>query len=329
MVRTTNESTRTVAIALAAGGAVAFAKVGAAIVTGSSALAAEASHSLADTTNDLFLFVAERRGSRGASEQHPLGHGREAYFWALIAACGAFFAGAAFSLRDGINQLIHPSVTSSFAVGYIVLAISAVFDLASFRQSAGQIVRSSRRSSRSVLEESRGTSDAPLRAVFMADAVAVSGDVFAVAALALTQITGSTVPQAIAAVLIGSLLIRINLRLIKRSHDFLVGVWVLTPVSSETRRREITQAIPAAEAARMRAFLSSYPGVTNTRELLVHFVGPRRLWVVARVEIDAGLCCNQVASLVAGIEAGMKRASESVYRVDVVPISVRSVELEA
>jgi len=125
---------RTVLVALGAGFGVALAKAGAAVFTGSSALAAEASHSLADTANDLFMFVAQRRSTRPPTERHPLGHGREAYFWALIAACGAFFAGAAFSLRDGINELLHPSATSSFAVAYVVLAISTVLDLLSIRQ---------------------------------------------------------------------------------------------------------------------------------------------------------------------------------------------------
>ena len=40
------------------------------------AMAAEASHSLADTANDLFLFVAQRRSTRRPDGQHPLGYGR-------------------------------------------------------------------------------------------------------------------------------------------------------------------------------------------------------------------------------------------------------------
>jgi len=44
-------------------------------------------------------------------------------------------------LREGIEELIHPSATSSFAVAYVVLAISTVFDLVSFRRSAGQMAR--------------------------------------------------------------------------------------------------------------------------------------------------------------------------------------------
>ena len=221
-----NDSMRTVLVALGAGVGVALAKAGAAAITGSSALAAEAAHSLADTANDLFLFVAQRRSSRRPDDQHPLGYGREAYFWALIAALGVFVAGAAFSLREGIDELLHPSATSSFAVAYVVLAISTVFDLVSFRQSAGQMARRARRYGREFLEESRVTSDPTLRAVFLEDAVSVSGDVIAFAALLLNQITGSSVPQGVAAVLIALVMIRVSLRLIQRSHDFLVGAWV-------------------------------------------------------------------------------------------------------
>jgi cation diffusion facilitator family transporter len=189
------------------------------------AMAAEAAHSLADTGNDLFLFIAERRSSRPSDDQHPLGYGREAYFWALIAALGVLVAGAAFSLREGIEVLIHPSATASFAVAYVVLAISTVFDLVSLRQSAGQMDRRARRYHRGFLEESRVTSEPSLRAVFLEDTVSVAGDVIAFGALGLNQVTGSSVPQGVAAVLIALVIMRVSLRLIQRSHDFLVGAW--------------------------------------------------------------------------------------------------------
>jgi hypothetical protein len=69
------------------------------------------------------------------------------------------------------------------------------------------------------------TSDPALRTVFTSDLVSVAGDVIALAALALNQITGSSIPQGVAAVLIALVLVRPSFRLIQRSHDFLVGVW--------------------------------------------------------------------------------------------------------
>jgi len=316
-----DDSMRTVLVALGSGIGVALAKVAVAVFTGSSAMAAEASHSLADTANDLFLFVAQRRSSRRPDDRHPLGYGREAYFWALIAALGVFVAGATFSLREGIDELIHPSVTSSFAVAYIVLALSAVFDLVSFRQSAGQMIHRGRRYHRSLIEESKVTSDPTLRAVFLEDAVSLSGDVITFAALALNQITGSSMPQGVAAVLIGLVLIRVSLRLIKRSHDFLVGTWTLTAAAAAGHDADdFTQPLSAADEERVRAFLLAYPGVTAIGEVLVTFIGPGRVWVIARLDIPDDLGGTQVKSLVRGIESGMKRESKNVSRVDVVPI---------
>ncbi len=71
--------------------------------------------------------------------------------------------------------------------------------------------------------------DPTLRAVFTEDAVSVSGDVIALAALALNQITGSSIYQGVAVALISLVLIRVSLRLIQRSHDFLVGAWAGPP----------------------------------------------------------------------------------------------------
>jgi cation diffusion facilitator family transporter len=271
---------------------VGLAKVGAAVFTGSPAMASEASHSL-----------AERRGSRHPDDQHPLGYGREAYFWALIAALGVFLAGAAFSLREGIAELIDPVHTSSFAVIYVVLGISTVFDLLSLRQSVHQMSFLARSANRDLMEQSKVTSDPTLRAVLLEDAVSISGDVITFASLALNQLTGSSIYQGVAAVLIALLLIRVSLQLVRRNHDFLLG-----------------QPITPTDKERVQTFLVGYPGVTSVRQLIVTFIGPSQVWVIARLDIDDGLRGDQVKSLVGGIESALKLQSKDIFRVDVVPI---------
>jgi divalent metal cation (Fe/Co/Zn/Cd) transporter len=200
-----------------------------------------------------------------------------------------------------------------------VLAVSTVLDLVSIRQSAGQMSARARRYNRDFLDEARVTSDPTLRAVFNEDAVSVSGDVIAFAALALNQVTGSSIPQGIAAVLIGLVLIRISLRLVKRSHDFLVGAWVAS-ASPGHHAADFTQPFRPVDEERARALLLGYPGVTAIGQLLATFVGPGQIWVVARIDIDDGLRADEVKTLVRGIESAMKHESEHFYRVDVVPI---------
>jgi hypothetical protein len=147
-----------------------------------------------------------------------------------------------------------------------VLAVSTVFGLVSFRQSAGQLIGRARRHHQDLMDEARGTSDPTLRAVFVEDAVSVSGDVITLAALALNQLTGSSIPQGIAAVVIGLVLIRTSLRLGKRSHDFLVGAWLLppeaagSPAPAASDADDFTQPLRAADEDRIRIFSSATPG---------------------------------------------------------------------
>jgi hypothetical protein len=81
-----------------------------------------------------------------------------------------------------------------------------------------------------------------------------------------------------------------------------------------------TQPLRPVDEQRVRAFVLAYSGVTAIRELLFTFVGPGRIWIVARINIDDGLGSDQVTALVRGIESGLKHEAKEVYRIDVVPI---------
>src|SRR3954467_10195091 len=124
------ESLTTVLVALAANALIGTAKTVAAIVTGSASTLAEAAHSWADTGNEMFLFVAERKSKRPADALHPLGYGREAYVRSMFAAARFFVAGAALSVRHRAQELWSPSPVGSDQYGwaYLVLAISFILE---------------------------------------------------------------------------------------------------------------------------------------------------------------------------------------------------------
>ncbi len=96
---------RTVIIAGAANLFVGIIKLIAGLLSGSSAMLAEAAHSAADTLNQAFLLTSVHRGKRPADPTHPFGYGQERYFWSLLAAFGIFVAGAGFSIFEGILAL--------------------------------------------------------------------------------------------------------------------------------------------------------------------------------------------------------------------------------
>src|ERR687884_493444 len=123
----TGGSRTTVLVALAANAIIAVAKLAGGLISGSTALLAEAAHSIADTTNQGFLLVSLSLSARDPSERQPWGHGRERYLWTFMAAVGMFVAGSLFAVGYGTYELLKgPQEPAGFAVAWITLAIAGV-----------------------------------------------------------------------------------------------------------------------------------------------------------------------------------------------------------
>jgi cation diffusion facilitator family transporter len=296
------ESAATVTFAFFANLLIALVKLAAAILTRSSALFAEAAHAFADTGNGSILILADRRGDRPPDEGHPLGHGREAYFWALLASVGVFITGGLLSIGEGVHALLHPEVIRSFALAYGVLATSLIVESASLWKVHRQLRAEADTLRRELLDHVNVTSDPVTRAVFAEDVVAVSGNLVAIAGVALHQVTGSPVPDAGAAIVIGLGLTVVAYLLASRNRRFLIGEQAPQPL------RE-----------RLGSELLVVPGIDAIEELVVTFVGPRQVQVLARVDVDDTLSGGEVEELVRRSEIALRGASDAVTRVDVVP----------
>jgi cation diffusion facilitator family transporter len=276
----------TVLVALGANVLVAGAKSVAAVVTGSASMAAESAHSWADTGNELLLLVANRRSARPPDLAHPLGHGREAYVWSLLAAVGLFVAGGAVSITHGVNELRAPAPAGDFVVGYVVLAVSFLLEGTSLLRSIGQATPAAEAMHRDLIEHVLATSDPTLRAVFAEDAAALIGLVLAAAGLAAHQLTGSAVPDAIGSIAVGVLLTVVAFVLINRNRRFLVG----------------QEADPRVRAAVLQELLAQRE-VARVTYLWLEVVGPRMISVVGDVDLTGDDIESHVAVRLRALEA--------------------------
>jgi cation diffusion facilitator family transporter len=279
-------SLTTVLIAFAANLLVAVAKSVAAVVTGSASLLAEAAHSWADTGNEVFLVVADRRSRRPRDRRHPFGHGREAYVWSLLAALGLFVAGAAVSVTHGVQELIHPEPATDFVLGYAVLAFSFVLEGISFLRSLRQARPTAEFLERDLIGGVLATSDPTLRAVFAEDAAALIGLVIAGAALGAHQVTGSSTPDAVGSILVGLLLAVVATVLINRNRQFLIG----------------EEASPNVRAATIEALLAE-PEVARVTYLRLEIVGPRLVSVIGDVDLTGDDTESNLAVRLRALEA--------------------------
>jgi cation diffusion facilitator family transporter len=287
-----SDSTLTVLVAFGANFAVAAAKSVAAAISGSASMLAEAAHSWADTGNEVFLLIANRRSARPADDRHPLGHGREAYVWSLLAAIGLFVVGASVSIWHGINQLGAGEQASvrDYAIAYIVLAISAVLEGISFWQSVRQLRAEARRVDRDLLTHAFATSDPTTRAVFAEDFAALIGLLIATAGITMHVLTGVAAWDAVGSILIGTLLAAVAVLLIDRNRRFLTG----EPGSAYLYNAAIQR-------------IESLPEVASIRYLRLEFVGPKQVFLVASVDLVGDQVESSVAKTLRRLEDELEK----------------------
>jgi cation diffusion facilitator family transporter len=259
-------SLRTVVVAVAANLLVAVAKGVAALLTGSAAMLAETTHSIADTFNEVLLYVGVRSGARPADERHPFAYGKAGYIWSLLAAVGIFVVGGLFAIAVGVQTLRRPEPVTNVAVGVAVLLISAGLEATSWRRARRQL-RSEAAARHLDLGEYLVTSSDPTpTAVFLEDSAALVGIALALAALVLHITTGSALWDGAASLLIGLLLIAVAVVLMRRNLALLTD-----------------EAAPADIRERLRLAVAREPWVAEVAELTAVYIGPRHLLVLAHV----------------------------------------------
>ena len=128
MVETPSSSKHAVYAALSGNVLVALTKTGAAVWTGSSAMLSEAVHSYVDTGNELLLLYGMHRSVQQADPDHPIGFGRELYFWSFIVALLVFALGAGVSIYEGVRHVQNPKPISDPLINYVVLGLAFLFE---------------------------------------------------------------------------------------------------------------------------------------------------------------------------------------------------------
>ena len=294
--RVQRRSRRVVYWAAAANIGIAATKFAAAALSGSSAMLAEAIHSVADTGNQMLLLHGLRRSQLPPDASYPFGHGKELYFWSLIVAILLFGVGGGMALFEGIQHLLHPKPIANPFWAYLVLGIAIVFESASFVVATRELLR--RRGSHEFWEHLHLSKDPSVYTTFYEDLAALLGLVVAFVGVFLEQRFQQPYFDAGASVLIGVILCVVALTLIYESRSLLIG---------ESANPEVV--------ATIRAIVEGDPAVRASRPPLTMHLGPLDVLLNLDVEFQPGISAREQVAAVARIENAIRRRYPGIQRI--------------
>ena len=298
----------TVLIAIGANVLIAVAKSVAAFITGSASMIAEAAHSWADSGNGVFLLIAEKKAVQPADKSHPLGYGKESYVWSMIAAFGVFMAGSIVSIYTGITEWNAVETETNYTIGFIVLAVAFVLEGTSLLQAYRQSKKHGEALDISAFDYVVDTSNPTLRGVFFEDSAAVIGLVIAAIAMGMHAYTGEPFWDALGSIIVGLLLGVVAIFLISRNRDFLVGSRV-----SDRMHHYVLKT------------LLNHPDIDSVSYLHLEWAGPKKIFMVAAVDIDGNQNEKSIAEKFETIENQFR--ANPIFQEAILTLSVPNAEV--
>ncbi|MGE5394578.1 MAG: cation diffusion facilitator family transporter [Candidatus Saccharibacteria bacterium] len=278
--------------ALLANLGIAVTKTVAAVITGSGAMLAESIHSFADCGNQGLLFLGLKSMKKDPDLEHPLGYGKEIYFWSFIVALILFSMGGLFSVYEGIHKLSTHEGLKSPVVAIVVLVLSIVLESASLYGCITQINKI--KGSRKLGTWIKHSRQSELLVVLGEDTAALMGLTFALFAVLLTMLTGNPVYDAVGSIGIGVLLIVIS---------FVLGIKVKSLLIGQSADDPTRTAI--------QSFLQERAEIDEVLNLITFQLGPQIMVAVkARMmEVDS---VDQLIANINMCEVSLKKAHPAV-----------------
>ncbi|HZO40051.1 MAG TPA: cation diffusion facilitator family transporter [Methylomirabilota bacterium] len=276
-------SKRVVYAALIGNLLVAATKFVAAALTGSSAMASEAVHSLVDTGNEVLLLHGLRRAAVPPDEQHPLGHGRELYFWSFVVTIVIFALGAGVSLYQGVRHVLAPAPMSNPVVNYVVLGLAGVFEASSWLVAVREFRAVKGR--HGYIEAVQRSKDPTVFVVLFEDTAALIGIGIAAVGIAASEVLHRPVLDGAASIGIGLLLGAVSIFLARESKGLLIG----EPADSSV-------------VASICAIAREHPGVERADGLFTVHLAPEQIVAAITADFTDTLSAADVETAVSAIE---------------------------
>ena len=278
---------------------IAIIKFVAAFQSGSSAMFSEAIHSVVDTCNQGLLLFGLHRSRRKADTNHPLGYGKELYFWAFIVALLIFSVGGGVSIFEGVHKLSSESHSiQNPMMNYIVLGFSMLFEGYALWVAVREFNKN--RGNTPFFQAIRDSKDPAVFTVLLEDSAALIGIILAFIGILLSHVFHFYIADAIASICIGILLCLVAWFMAVETKSLLLG---------ESASVKVEQQIRTILAVDTRS------DIDKINEILTLQASPESIFVVMSLDFSDSLTSAQVEKLVSDLEKDIKKNCPDVHKI--------------
>ncbi|GAC1370460.1 MAG: cation diffusion facilitator family transporter [Candidatus Saccharimonadales bacterium] len=269
-----------------------------AILTGSMVMLAESLQGVADLLTSSLLLVGIHRSGRRANRQYRFGHGRELFFWVLVAGVAMFMLTSSLSVIFGVQRLMKPEAIHNVWLTYIALTIGLVTNAyamsLSLRRLRGNYVGPR------PWHHFRHSSLVETKATLVLDLLGTVSSLTGIIAISLYELTGKVSFDGLGSIAIGVATAVLAVVLISSVKDLLVGRSATSDIEDRIRKA-------ALEVEEVQRVL----------DLRTMYLGSERLLVNIEVHMQGGLETRQIEQIIDEIKHRVKKRAPIVSHIQV------------
>jgi len=263
-------------------------------VTGSAGMFSQGIQSAVDTLDTALLLMGIHLSHKPPDRMHPMGHGRELYFWTMIVATVIFGVGGGINIFVGVLRIIQPRPTGHLVWSYAVLAGAAVLDGVNLMFASRQYRRIYR--GRPFFAAFRKSKDPTTFAVMLEDGSDLLGISAAFAGIALSRWIPAL--DGVASIVIGAILVAVAFLLSRECHGLLIG---------EAGSDELLE--------RIRKVAKIDDRIDRVGDPLTLYFGPQDVMLALSVQFRKDLDADSLARAIDDMESAIRRNTPEITRI--------------
>ena len=293
----TNQSSKTVFLALSVNFFIAVVKTIISLITSSSAMFSEAIHSYVDSANQFILWFGIKQSKKTNKKIYPLGRGKEEDYWTLVVAVLIFTIGGLVSLEHGLEALSHPQELKSLYISIIVLTVSIILESYVLYKAVKQL-KENKKENKSIMQLLKESTDGPLIAIVVEDFAATMGLVIALIGTVMSNFTGNPTYDAVSSILIGILLMVSGLFLGYEMKHLITG-----------------ESISKGNKDKIRKLISKNEKILNIASLKIVSIGPNSYLALISIDYLDKLTDKEIVKLNEELRKGIQDINSSVTEI--------------